>query len=39
MNWKPLVRLAVHAILAAMDLYCTTRPKKPKGIPMPDVWS
>lgn len=29
MNWKPIVRLAVHAVLAALDLYCATRPKKP----------
>lgn len=40
MNWdlKPLLRVAVHVVLMAMDLYCSTRPRKPKGIPMPDLW-
>ncbi len=38
MNWKPIIRLSIHLLLAAIDLYCASRPEKPKGIPMPDVW-
>jgi hypothetical protein len=38
MNWKPLVRTAVVLLLAAMDLYCSTRSKKGDGMPVRDVW-
>lgn len=32
MNWKPLVKIAVQAILLALDAYCATRKSKPKPL-------
>ena len=29
MNWKPLVKLAVQAVLFALDAYCAAKKSKP----------
>lgn len=29
MNWKPLVKLAVQAVLIALDAYCAAKKSKP----------
>ena len=32
MNWKPLVKIAVQAILLALDAYCAAKKSKPKPL-------